>query len=159
MTVTTGDLQIFRQIQAERESLRREVRELRASIEKAEQSAQKWQMHAEAETYRADVVQEKRLSDLLTAFNEKSNALDAANRQIAEFRTQHASMRQYVANLQFDNRKLKGDRWKWGLAGFATGSGAGFAGGFYIGSKSKDTNILFGSKGGLADNRLASFQF
>jgi hypothetical protein len=157
--ITTGDLQVFRQIAAERNSLIKENAQLKTDVEKAEASAQKWQKHSEAETYRADVVQEKRIGEIQTAYNEKSAALDVANKQIAEFTVQHAADRQYVADLQFSNRKLKGDRWRWGLTGLATGSAAGFAGGYYVGSKSKDTNILFGSKGGLADNKIVAFQF
>lgn len=159
VTVTIGDLQTFRQIAAERLSLLKEKVQLKSDLEQAEASAAKWQKQSEAETYRADVVQEKRISEIQTAYNEKSAALDKANKQITEFTVQHAADKQYVANLQFSNRKLKGDRWRWGFTGLAAGAGAGFAGGYYLANKSKDTNILFGSKGGLAENRLVSFQF
>ena len=156
VSVTVEDLQTLRLIVAERDSLKREKADLTNERTEWQTSSASWKKNYEKAVYRADVVQEKRIGELNQAIIEKDQALKKANEAVAQLLIQHDEDKNYIGKLEFDKRKLKGDRWKYGLIG----TGAGFAAGAYSGYKFAGNKIVItGSSGGLASNAKASFSF
>lgn len=159
-TITVEDIQTFRKIAAERDALAKQCDELKRQCDEWKESSANWQSLYEKEKFRADVVQEKRIDELKNAVDKADQANFTLNAANAQLHVQHREDMARIGALETDNRKLKKDRWKYGLTGFSLGAGTGFAAGFYIGNQVSPPNLFIGGGiGGKASNRLASFDF
>lgn len=122
--LSVEDIKQVRILIADREAQKKRADEAERQSKEWQKSAADWQKHSEAETYRADVVQETRIKKLTDA----NTSLGKAN---FEFRQQSVADRQKIGELEADNIKLRASRRIY----FALGAAGGAAVGGFVGYK------------------------
>ena len=124
--ITAEDVQQIRRIIADRDYWKARAEEEARQKDEWKKSSATWEKLFESEKYRADVLQENRITEL----KEANKSLTSANFQLRE---QSAADRERLSEQQFTINKLKSSR-KWY---FAAGLGVGFGTGLFTGYQVK----------------------
>lgn len=118
VTITAGDLKIFRQTIAEKQFFENKSKILDTAYQGCQENFKGAQELYLAEKRRAD--------EVLAPANEKLTfALKEKDLQIINFQTPRQMDKDENARLKFDNEKLKTSRLRWGIISFGAGLGIG----------------------------------